>query len=190
MFERGRQMIADKSLSDYFDEENEQILEKIMIDYGNELTFLAYSYVKNIEVAKDIVQNVFITAFTQLKTFRGDSSVKTWLYRITINKCKDHLKSSLFKRIVLFGTSVEGKQTVASSDDILLEKELAQSIKKAVFNLKLKYREVILMMYYQDLTTSEIAAILNLPESTVRTRIRRAKQQLAPLLEKEGIIHE
>lgn len=123
-------------------------IEELMIAYGNELTFLAYSYVKNIEDAKDIAQNVFVTAFLHIEKLRGDSSIKTWLYRVTINKCKDHLKSSMFKRIVLFGSGIEPTQSGPSSVEDLIDKEFSYSIKKAVFKLKLKYREVILMRYF------------------------------------------
>lgn len=168
----------------------EQIIEELMIEHGNELTFLAYSYVKNAEEAKDIVQNVFVAAFQHLAAFRGDSSLKTWLYRITINKCKDHLKSSLFKRVILLGTSPETNKKESPIDENYLEQEASKVIKKAVFTLRLKYREVILMRYYQDLTIKEISAILNLREATVNTRLRRAKKQLAPLLEKEVFSNE
>lgn len=172
-------------------DEYEESLEQMMVKYGDELTFLAYSYVKNIEVSKDIVQNVFVSAYTNLETFRGDSLVKTWLFRITINKCKDYLKSSVFKRLVLRGTWIEDKNRItASPDEILIEEERSQAIKKAVFSLKVKYREVILMRYYQDLTVSEISSILKMPEMTVRTRIRRAKQQLEKLIEMEGLSYD
>lgn len=167
-----------------------QIIEELMIEYGSELTFLAYSYVKNAEEAKDIVQNAFVAAFQHLPGFRGDSSVKTWLYRVTINKCKDHLKSSLFKRVVLFGSTPETNKKEAPIDENYLDKEASNTIKKAVFTLKLKYREVILMRYYQDLSIKEISLILNLPEATVHTRLRRAKEQLAPILEKEVLTYE
>lgn len=75
-------------------EENEldELLEEIVILYGDELTRLAYTYVKDSETAKDIVQTVFIKCYTHLKTFKGEAKLKTWLYRITINKCKDHVK--------------------------------------------------------------------------------------------------
>ena len=167
-----------------------QRIEELMIEYGSELTFLAYSYVKNAEEAKDIVQNVFVAAFQHLSGFRGDSSVKTWLYRVTINKCKDHLKSSLFQRVVLFGSTPETNKKETPIDENYLDKEASNTIKKAVFTLKLKYREVILMRYYQDLSIKEISLILNLPEPTVHTRLRRAKEQLAPILEKEVLTYE
>lgn len=168
---------------------NNQI-EDLMIEYGDELTILAYSYVKNIEDAKDIVQNVFVTAYLHMENLRGECTIKTWLYRVTINKCKDYLKSSLFKRVILFGTSIEPKQDGQSADEKLMDKEFSRSVLNEVLKLKLNYREVILMTYFQDLKIKEISNILNLSEATVRTRLQRAKKQLTPLLEQAVITNE
>lgn len=161
-----------------------------MNTYGDELTILAYSYVKNIEDAKDIVQNVFVTAYLQYEKFRGESKIKTWLYRITINKCKDFLKSFHFKRIISFGTDIDSKQTGQAADKNLLEKELSRSVKDEVLKLKVKYREVIFMAYYQDFEIREIATILNVPEATIRTRLQRARKQLKPILEQVVFTYE
>lgn len=162
-------------------------IEDLMIEYGDELTILAYSYVKNIEDAKDIVQNVFVTAYLKIDEFRGESTAKTWLYRVTINKCKDHLKSSLVKRIILFGTDMEQKLISHSAEERLMDKEFSRSVLSEILKLKINYREVILMTYFQDLKIKEIASILKLPESTVRTRLQRAKKQLTPFLE-QGVL--
>ena len=74
-------------------EEKAYVLEKIMIEYGNELVRLAFSYVKDAEIAKDIVQNTFVKCYKNLDSFRFDAQIKTWLYRITIKEYKDYLKS-------------------------------------------------------------------------------------------------
>ncbi|MGN7403545.1 sigma-70 family RNA polymerase sigma factor [Cytobacillus praedii] len=165
-------------------------IEELMNTYGDELAILAFSYVKNIEDAKDIVQNVFVTVYFQYEKFRGESTIKTWLYRITINKCKDFIKSFHFKRMISFGTNIQSKQTGHASDKKLLEKELSRSVKYEVLKLKVKYREVIFMTYYQDLEVREIADILNVPEATVRTRLQRARKQLEPLLEQVVFTYE
>lgn len=70
-----------------------------MIEYGNELVRLAFSYVKDTESAKDMVQNTFIKCYKNLDSFRFDAQIKTWLYRITINECKDYLKSWNYKMV-------------------------------------------------------------------------------------------
>ncbi|MFD5852767.1 MULTISPECIES: RNA polymerase sigma factor [Cytobacillus] len=183
-------MHAHNNITEYSIEQYAQFLEELMNTYGNELTFLAYSYLKNIEDSKDIVQNVFVSAYQNIERLQSKEYVKTWLFRVTINKCKDHLKSSFVKRIVLLGTNPESEEKAASLDKEMMEKEIAYSIRKAVFKLRVRYREVIMMKFFQDLSIKEIAEILNLPEATVHTRLRRAKEQLGPILEQEVFTNE
>ncbi|MCD7035537.1 sigma-70 family RNA polymerase sigma factor [Metabacillus sp. GX 13764] len=163
-----------------------EYLNQLMSQYGDELSYLVYSYVKDIETAKDLVQNSFVAAYLQLDNFEGRSSARTWLYRIAINKCKDHLKSAAYKKMRLTGELPELIDLDKSPAETAERKAQSAAIKRAVFRLPLKYREIIVMMYYQELTIKEIAEILKIPEASVRTRLRRAKQKLEPLLKKEG----
>ncbi|WP_317987114.1 sigma factor [Sutcliffiella rhizosphaerae] len=78
--------------------EKNHLLEKVMLEFGDQHARLAYSYVKDKETAKYIVQNVFVKCYTKLNEFRHESSLKTWLYRITINECKDYLKSWNYRK--------------------------------------------------------------------------------------------
>src|SRR5690625_3225553 len=81
------------------DDRQEAMLEKIMIEHGSDLLRLAFSYVKHRETTKDMVQSTFIKCYENLDNFRFESSIKTWLYRITINQCKDYLKSWHFRKV-------------------------------------------------------------------------------------------
>jgi RNA polymerase sigma-70 factor, ECF subfamily len=169
-------------------EENdlEEILEDIMISYGDELTRLAYTYVKDLETAKDIVQSVFLKCYTHLGTFKGDSKLKTWLYRITINKCKDYIRSSYFKRFKLFDKfTVNKSKTKFTPEDEVINLSTQVEVKKMVLNLPTKYSEVILLYYYEELDINEIADILQVSSNTVKTRLRRGRQNLMPLLKEE-----
>ena len=74
-------------------------LESMMRTYGNDVLRTAYMYVKDIHTAEDIFQEVFIKADRNKESFRGESSVKTWLIRITVNACKDYLKSAYNRRV-------------------------------------------------------------------------------------------
>lgn len=76
--------------------EREIWLEKMMDQYGDRLTKLSYNYIKDWNLAEDIVQEVFITCFKEFEKIDCIVSFKAWIYRITINKCKDVLKSSIF----------------------------------------------------------------------------------------------
>lgn len=160
-------------------EEKDYVLEKIMIQYGNELVRLAFSYVKDSEIAKDMVQNTFIKCYKNLDSFRFDSQIKTWLYRITINECKDYLKSWNYKMVQVKGFINEtAKSILPSTEKTVIDKYNNEEIKDTLFSLPKMYREVVYLYYYDSLTTEDIARVLGISVNTVKTRLRRAKQKL------------
>ncbi|MEG0385725.1 MAG: sigma-70 family RNA polymerase sigma factor [Solibacillus sp.] len=164
-------------------EEKDFILEKIMIEHGNELVRLAFSYVKDAEVAKDMVQNTFIKCYKNLESFRNDAQIKTWFYRITINECKDYLKSWNFKMVQVKSFINEtAKSILPSTEKIVIDKYKNEEIKDTIFSLPKVYREVVYLYYYNSLTTEEMAKVLGISVNTVKTRLRRAKQRLGPML--------
>lgn len=171
-------------------EENDFILEKLMIDYGNELVRLAFSYVKDAEIAKDMVQNTFIKCYKNLDSFRFDAQIKTWLYRITINECKDYLKSWNYKMVhVKSFINETAKSILPSTEKTVLDKYNNEEIKDTIFSLPKVYREVVYLYYYDSLTTIEIANVLDVSVNTVKTRLRRAKQRLESMI-KEAEVNE
>ncbi len=170
-------------------EEKDITLEKIMIEYGNELVRLAFSYVKDAEVAKDMVQNTFIKYYKNLDSFRYDSQIKTWLYRITINECKDYLKSWNYKMVQVKSLINETARSISpSTEKIVINKYNNEEIKDTISSLPKVYQEVVYLYYYNSLTTEEIAKVLDIPVNTVKTRLRRAKQRLEPMI-KEAKLH-
>ncbi|MFE8700459.1 sigma-70 family RNA polymerase sigma factor [Cytobacillus sp. FJAT-54145] len=172
-------------------EDLDALLEEIMVTYGTELGILAFSYVKNVETAKDIVQNVFIKCYYNLKSFRRNSTIKTWLYRITINECKDHLRSSFFRRVIPSGfIKDQTASTIGTPESTFFEKENRESLINAVIKLPAKYREVIFLFYIQELSQKEIADVLGITINTLKTRLRRAKSNLNLILLKEGLSNE
>ena len=169
-------------------EEKDFLLEKIMIDYGNELVRLAFSYVKDAEIAKDLVQNTFIKCYKNLESFRFDAQIKTWLYRITINECKDYLKSWHYKMVQVKSFINETtKSIIPSTEKIVIEKHNKEEIKDTIFSLPKVYREVVYLYYYDSLTSEEIASVLGIPVNTVKTRLRRAKQRLGSLIKEAEV---
>lgn len=160
-------------------EEKDYILEKMMIDYGNELVRLAFSYVKDVEIAKDMVQNSFIKCYKNMESFQYDAHIKTWLYRITINECKDYLKSWNYKMVQVKSFIHEtAKSIIPSTEKTVIDKYNNEKIKDTIFSLPKIYREVVYLYYYNSLTTEDIAKVLGISVNTVKTRLRRAKQRL------------
>lgn len=154
--------------------QNNNIIENLISLYGNDVLRIATAYTRNVSIAEDIFQEVFIKVALNIDKFEKRSSEKTWIIRITINTCKDYLKSSWNKKIIPMET-VESASKSYSEEEILKE-EKSEIIIQEILKLPIKYKEVILLYYYQDLLTSDIAKILNLPESSVRTRLRRARE--------------
>ncbi|MGN7479484.1 sigma-70 family RNA polymerase sigma factor [Solibacillus silvestris] len=165
-------------------EEKDLMLEKIMIEYGNELVRLAFSYVKDAEIAKDMVQNTFIKCYKNIDSFRYDAEIKTWLYRITINECKDYLKSWHYKMVAVKSFINEtAKSILPSTEKEVMDKYKNEEIKDTISSLPKMYREVVYLYYYDSLNSEEIAKVLDIPVNTVKTRLRRAKQRLESMIE-------
>lgn len=167
---------------------NEDILEKIMIEHGSDLVRLAYYYVQDKETAKDMVQNTFIKCYENLDKFRYDSSIKTWLYRITINQCKDYLKSWHYRKVRakgVFGSTV--KSLLLSPEDKVIKDSEQEVIKGFISSMPKNYQEVIFLYYYKSLSIGEIAEVSGLNINTVKTRLRRAKQNLKNIIEEADV---
>jgi len=153
--------------------QNNDIIENLISLYGNDVLRIATAYTRDSTIAEDIFQEVFIKVARNINKFENRSSEKTWIIRITINTCKDFLKSSWNKKVV----PMESIETTLNtySEDKILESEKATLVIQEILRLPLKYKEILLLYYYQDLNTLEIAKVLSIPEASVRTRLRRAR---------------
>jgi RNA polymerase sigma-70 factor (ECF subfamily) len=147
-------------------------MNKLVEEYGDSLLRMCFLYLKDIHLAEDAVQDTFIKVSKSYINFKGDSEEKTWVMRIAINVCKNYLRSSWWKRIDK--AAVLENITVSKSTDSLQDEALLLEIMK----LSQKYKEVILLFYYQDLKIREIAEVLNIPEATISVRLMRAREIL------------
>ncbi|MGN0145328.1 MAG: sigma-70 family RNA polymerase sigma factor [Clostridium sp.] len=151
----------------------DEIISRDLDDYGNMVLRLAYSYMKNIHDAEDVLQDVFVQLIKNIHIFECTEHKKSWLVTVTRNVCKNKLKSSWFKRR-------ESLVEMPYYDEYKNE-----DIINAVMNLPLKYREVIHLFYYEDYSTVQISEIINKKEATVRSLLHRGRKLLKNVL-KEG----
>ncbi|MEK4627475.1 sigma-70 family RNA polymerase sigma factor [Solibacillus sp. FSL R7-0682] len=158
-------------------------LELFIRTHGEELLRLAYTYVKSQEVAEDIVQDVLLKAFEAQQQFRGESSYRTYLYRLTINRSYDYLRSWSYKNTVLTNKIQKIFNGSKSAEQQVMELSENNMLGRAVFELPVKYREVIIFYYYKELKIEEIAALLSVSDNTIKTRLRRAREKLKIKLE-------
>lgn len=163
---------------DYIIEAQEELvdIERIIQEYGDSLLRMCTLYLKDEQLAEDAVQETFIKVYEKYHTFNHTSEEKTWIMRIAINTCKNYMRGSWFKRITTgFDLETISKERV----DVGLEKkEQQEELVKEIIRLSPKYKEVILLYYYQEMSIREIAQILHIKEGTVKVRLQRARQQL------------
>lgn len=165
-----------------------------MQEYGTKVLHLAYYYLKDRQLAEDVAQETFIKAFQHWGSFRGESSAYTWLYKITVNLCRDKARSAWWRRLV----PTEEPRNVTSEwaepampedgpEESAIRNDRRGALLQQVMQLPEMYREVVILFYYQDLSTSEIAEVTGQNENTVKTRLYRARAMLKEALVKGGV---
>lgn len=168
----------------------EQTFQEVMQDHTDYLLRLAVLYVKDWPAAEDIVQDVFLKYYQNYEQFEERSSLKTYLAKMTINKSKDYLKSWSYRKQML--TNRFSNQTKIVRNHFIEQDEKLE-IADAVLQLPLKYREVIIHYYYEELSVLEVSMILSISDNTVKTRLRKARGLLKNQLKQdqwEVLLHE
>ena len=146
-------------------------MDELATKYGDNLLRMCFVYLKDVHLAEDAAQDTLLRAYRSYVKFKGDSSEKTWMMRIAINVCKNYLRRPWWKHtdcseILAEIPAPDGCE--ANDDSVIVE----------VMKLSAKYKEVILLFYYQELKIKEIAQALKLPEGTVSVRLKRAREIL------------
>lgn len=149
----------------------DEYIHYILDKYSTMLIKLAFTYVKNIVDAEDITQDVLVSLMKRNKGFDSEEHEKAWLLRVTINKCKNHLKSSW------------NRLKVPLEEDIsYLPKEQVEVL-SIVLDLPDKYRTVIHLFYYEDYSINEIAKMMMRRPATIGTWLSRGRNLLKQKLE-------
>lgn len=143
--------------------------------YSDMILRVAFSYMKNVEDAEDITQDVFLKLITHPKQFENPEHEKAWIIRVTINLCKNKLKSSWFTKRAELSKEAHYYDEINEEDGVF----------KAVMSLDTKYRVIIHLYYYEEYSTREIAEMVNKKESTVRSLLYRGREQLKEILKEE-----
>lgn len=151
-----------------------QKAEKLLNDYGNSILRMAYSYLHNMSDAEDILQETLIRYLQTAPVLNSPAHEKAWILKVAANLSKNRIE---YNRL---------RQTDELEETLVEEKrEDLRFVWSAVRELPDKYREVIHLYYYEGCSTAEIARILGYKEATVRTNLRRGRQQLKEILKEE-----
>jgi RNA polymerase sigma-70 factor (ECF subfamily) len=141
---------------------------------------IVYLTMSSSDLVDDIAQEVFITVYHKLKNFRFESQFTTWLYRITVNKCKDHLRKKNVRRIFMPLQEGEG---ISHSVTSVEEDDLSKVVMDAVSKLPVKLRIPLMLKDIEGFSYQEIAESLECEMGTVKSRIFRARERLKIILE-------
>ncbi|WP_035287155.1 sigma-70 family RNA polymerase sigma factor [Brevibacillus massiliensis] len=158
--------------------------EELLKDYLQKVLRLVYSIVKDRNLAEDITQEVFLKAFRSMPSFRGESSLKTWIYRIAANEAKKHVRSWSFRHL-FFRAEVDAG-VAEDAQATILKNDQRHQFARLVMRLPGTYRQVIILHYYEELSIEEVAEVLGTTAGGVYTKLHRARKKLKELLEKEG----
>ncbi len=158
------------------DKVQEADISRLMDQYGDGLLRFSLLNIGDLHLAEDALQETFVKAYRKYHGFRGDCSEMSWLCAIAVNCCHDIRRSKWFRHES--GRSLEelpetGAEPETNDDTLIRE----------VMNLPRKYREVILLHYYQGIPLREIAQTQSISESTLSTRLKRARNKLRNKLE-------
>jgi RNA polymerase sigma-70 factor, ECF subfamily len=136
------------------------------------------------DVVDDIAQDVFIKVYKALDSFRFDSKFYTWLYRITVNKCRDELRKRRLKRFIpLHHSSDDEPRKIDSLVTEQQHDDFRDVVHSALRKLPVRQREIIILKDIQDYSYEEIAEILHCEMGTVKSRLSRARAVMRKLLE-------
>lgn len=154
---------------------NKENLSDILELYSDMVMRIAYQNIKNIAEAEDICQEVFLRLIEKNKIFESQEHIKAYIIRVTINKCRDYLKSGWFRK------RVQSKEEQIMNQYGQNNRQ-ENSILESVMELPLKYQNVIYLYYYEGYAVKEISKILHKNEGTIKTWLRRARQQLKAII--------
>ena len=156
----------------------EEMFDRLVTEYEMPLKRICFMYLRDMALAEDAVQETFLKIYRGLADFRGGSSMKTWVIRIGINTCRDMMRSAWHRHT---DRSVNPEDLQIPADDNR-DGEEAEALGKAILRLPARYKDVILLYYYQDMNQEEIAEALKTSVSSVSRRLKHAREKLRDVL--------
>lgn len=166
-------------------DKNEKMdIDRLIKEHSQHLTRLCYILLKDYHFAQDAVQEAIYKAYLKYGSFKGKSSLKTWITSIAINICKNYMRKASynelsFDSVALEYVSGDAAEEYINSDSI--------DLLNSIYNLPYIYKQVILLHYYEDMTVREIAKVLKQKENTISVRLKRAKEMLKLDLEEDKL---
>jgi RNA polymerase sigma-70 factor (ECF subfamily) len=165
------EMIDDELLVEQFRRGDESAFERIVERYSAKVAALANRLLGWPGDVEDVTQEVFLAVFLGLKKFRCECSLKSWLFTITINKCRSFRHKWKLRNLQAIPTAYETGFLSMDAEDF-------QRVRLAVAGLPARYREPVVLKYLQEFDSDEISRILGVSKSTLHVRLSRARKRL------------
>ena len=154
-------------------------VEELFGRYSDMVYRIAFSYGNNIQMAEDVVQEVFLRYLKKMPHFKSGEHEKAWFIHVTVNCCKSMLSSAWVKRVLPLEDTETGQAAVIFQDS------RSSALYELVSGLPAKYRTVLYLRYYEEYQVNEIAKILRITPNLVSARLLRAKKMIKQELIKE-----
>lgn len=174
---------------------NKNIYAEILERYESKIERYIKRYLQREDEVIDMVQDIFIKVYTNIKSFDTDQRFSPWIYRIAHNECVNKLSWKSLRNFVSLDIDVDEilpqfvTEKLIASENTEKEFEInfhKENLDKYVQQLDIKYKDPIILFFLEDLTYEEISDVLKIPVSTVGIRIKRGKDKLREILEKNN----
>ncbi|HEX4512118.1 MAG TPA: sigma-70 family RNA polymerase sigma factor [Polyangiaceae bacterium] len=177
---------------------DERAFNELVKTYERRVFGLVFRMLGSRAESEDLTQEVFVQVFKAIGTFRGESKLSTWIYRIAVNLCKNRAKylrvrhtgeqdqlEDVAERLPLSQAPNANVAHVARPDEAMAGRQVEEIVRQAISEVDENFRECLILCDVEELSYEEIAEITGLPVGTVKSRIFRGRAQLRELVEKK-----
>lgn len=165
-------------------------LTLIIKDFKDGLILYLNSYVNNIYIAEELMEETFFKIAVKKPKFLGRSSFKTWLYTVGRNVAIDYLRHNSKFSISAIDDMENYIKDETDLENMYINNERKIAVHKALSSLKPEYREVLWLVYFEEFSNKEVALLMNKSKRQIENLVFRAKQSLKSTLDKEGLVYE
>lgn len=184
--------MVDLELIEAVQNQDMQAFRTLFSLYKQKVYGTAYLILKDYQLAEDIVQETFLQVFLKLSKLKDPLYFEKWLYKITVNLCLDSVRKIKRRPVSSLEEYMEiqtdfSLRSIDTPENEAIYRDLQKRILKCIYSLSEKYSSVLVLYYYNNFTLKEIAQITNSSETSVKTRLFRARKNLEKELNKEEL---
>jgi len=161
---------------------NKELYSLLVDKYMEKIRNLIFNITNNIFIVDDLTQEVFVKAYESLPQFQFRSSFYTWIYRITLNKCKDHIRKKKLKYYFPILSISKLSNDIKDNNNIFNKIDDNLLVQEALNKLKYDFKEILILKEIENLTYQEISEVLNCEIGTVKSRLARARTSFAKIV--------